>query len=46
MNDKDIELGTRIKKIRQSRGMTQLDLAKYEPYKQLLLWVSELDVCL
>nr|WP_296039224.1 helix-turn-helix transcriptional regulator [uncultured Enterocloster sp.] len=42
MNDKDIELGTRIKKIRQSRGMTQLDLAKKIGTSQtaIALWES------
>ena len=28
MSDKDVEIGTRIKKARQSRGLTQLELAK------------------
>ena len=28
MSDKDVEIGTRIKKARQSRGLTQLELAR------------------
>lgn len=28
MGDKDVEIGTRIKKTRQSRGLTQLELAR------------------
>ena len=42
MNDKDIELGTRIKKVRQSRGLTQLELAKRIGTSQtaIALWES------
>ena len=42
MSDKDVEIGTRIKKARQSRGLTQLELARDIGASQtaLALWQS------